>query len=49
MRRDKLGALLGIGYGNVKKMVERLNHYGVTREEFNKAVAALDEEGKEQD
>ncbi|MCH3950750.1 MAG: ribonuclease M5 [Acidaminococcus sp.] len=49
LRRDKLGALLGIGYGNVKKMVERLNHYGVTREEFNKAVAALDEEGKEQD
>ena len=32
-KRDALGAELGIGYGNVKKMVERLNHYGVTRDD----------------
>ncbi|MBR0261445.1 MAG: ribonuclease M5 [Selenomonadaceae bacterium] len=32
--RDKVGAALGIGYGNVKTFVRRLNNYGVTREEF---------------
>ena len=38
--RDKIGAILGIGYGNVKTFVKRLNSYGVTREEF---IAALNE------
>lgn len=37
--RDKVGAALGIGYGNVKTFVKRLNNYGVTREEFMEAVA----------
>lgn len=32
--RDKIGAALGIGYGNVKTFVRRLNSYGVPREEF---------------
>ena len=32
--RDKVGAMLGIGYGNVKTFVRRLNNYGVTRAEF---------------
>lgn len=41
-RRDALGAELGIGYGNVKKMVERLNHYGVTRDEFNRALQIIE-------
>ena len=41
-KRDALGAELGIGYGNVKKMVERLNHYGVTRDEFNKALQIIE-------
>ena len=36
--RDKVGAILGIGYGNVKTFVRRLNNYGVTREEFLEAV-----------
>ena len=36
--RDKIGAELGIGYGNVKTFVRRLNSYGITREEFNEAV-----------
>ena len=36
--RDKIGAILGIGYGNVKTFVNRLNSYGVTREEFMDAV-----------
>lgn len=37
-RRDKIGAALGIGYGNVKTFVCRLNNYGVTREEFLNAI-----------
>lgn len=36
--RDKIGAALGIGYGNVKTFVKRLNSYGVTREEFMEAL-----------
>lgn len=39
--RAKIGAVLGIGYANAKKFLERLNHYGITREEFDKAVATL--------
>lgn len=36
--RDKVGAALGIGYGNVKTFVNRLNSYGVTRAEFLEAL-----------
>ena len=36
--RDKIGAALGIGYGNVKTFVKRLNNYGVTRAEFTEAL-----------
>ena len=42
-RRDALGAELGIGYGNAKRFLERLNHYGVSREEF---LAALEKIGE---
>lgn len=42
-RRDALGAELGVGYGNAKRFLERLNHYGVTREEFLAAVKKLGE------
>lgn len=40
-RRDQMGAWLGIGYGNAKRFLERLNSYGVTRREFNEALAQL--------
>lgn len=43
-RRDSLGALLGIGHGNAKRFLSRLNNYGVTRSEFETAVAALPQE-----
>ena len=33
-RRDSLGRELGIGYGNSKVFLSRLNQYGVTRREF---------------
>lgn len=43
-RRDALGAELGIGYGNAKRFLERLNHYGVNREEFTAALKKLESE-----
>nr|NNM89909.1 ribonuclease M5 [Bacilli bacterium] len=42
MRRAKLGALLGVGYGNVKAFLGRLNALSVTREEFQAAIIVLD-------
>jgi len=40
-RRAKLGKLLGIGYGNSKQFLSRLNNYGVTREEFEEALKKI--------
>lgn len=40
-RRDQVGAILGIGYGNAKTFLKRLNHYGITREEFLSAVSQI--------
>lgn len=36
-RRDKIGALLGIGYGNAGTFLARLNHFGIQREELEQA------------
>lgn len=33
-RREALGKRLGIGYGNSKSFLKKLNRYGITREEF---------------
>lgn len=40
-RREHLGEILGIGYGNTKTFLRRLNNYGITAEEFKKALSAL--------
>ena len=45
-RRNALGVLVGVGYANAKTFLARLNHYGVTREEFDRALAEMD--GKEE-
>lgn len=37
-KRDRVGAILGIGYGNSRQFVKRLNHFGITRQEWNSAV-----------
>jgi ribonuclease M5 len=37
-KRDKLGKLLGIGYGNSKVFLNRLNQYGIERQEFVTAI-----------
>lgn len=43
-RRAKVGEILGIGCCNAKQFLSRLNRYGVTREEFGRAVLSLEEE-----
>ena len=40
-KRARLGAILGIGYCNAKQFLQRLNNYGVTREEFQTAIEDL--------
>ena len=48
-RRMKLGKELGLGYGNASQMLSRLNNYGITKEEFIKAINKVEkqiEEGK---
>lgn len=46
LRRAKLGAELGIGYANAKTFLKRLNHYGVTRQEFEEALAKEGDDSK---
>lgn len=43
-RRAAVGAVLGIGYGNAKQFLRRLNHYGVSREEWFDALQQIEEE-----
>lgn len=42
-KRDRIGALLGIGYGNSRQFLKRLNHFGITRKEWEEAMDALEE------
>lgn len=42
-RRAIVGAKLGIGYGNAKQFLLRLNNYGVTREEFELVMAETED------
>lgn len=35
------GKILGIGYCNTKQFLNRLNHYGITKEEYNRVIDAL--------
>lgn len=42
-RRDEVGRILGIGYGNAKQFLSRLNNYGVSREEFIEALKKIEE------
>lgn len=44
LRRKRLAALLSIGYANSKNFLWRLNALGITRAEFAKALAQLEEE-----
>lgn len=42
-KRDKLGKLLGVGYGNGKVFLSRLNQYGIERQEFIRAAEEIEE------
>lgn len=44
-RRDKLGKELGIGYGNSKIFLNRLNQYGIERQEFVRAAEKIEDRG----
>ena len=46
-RRDLLGKELGIGLGNGRQLIARLNSYGITKEEFLKAIKKIDREEEE--
>lgn len=45
-RRDSLGKVLGIGYGNGKQFINRLNHYGITRKEYLEALSVIEKESE---
>ncbi|HHV46237.1 MAG TPA: ribonuclease M5 [Tissierellia bacterium] len=42
-RREKLGDILGIGYCNAKQFLNRLNNFGITREELLRALEMIEE------
>ncbi len=37
-KRGEIGDILGIGYSNSKQFVNRLNNFGITRKEFERAL-----------
>ena len=43
-RRDRLGKILGIGYGNGKAFLKRLNKFGISREEFLAGIMELEDD-----
>ena len=45
-RRGDLGEILGIGYSNAKQLLNRLNNFGISREEFLEAMERIDGAGK---
>lgn len=44
-RRQRVGKILGIGYGNSKSFLRKLNQYGITKEEFNEAICTQRNKG----
>lgn len=45
-KREKLAYILGIGYCNSKQLLNRLNNFGITKEEFYQALERIEEDGK---
>lgn len=41
-RREALGKILGIGGGNSNAFLKKLNHFGITKEEYNEALRNID-------
>lgn len=40
-RREMLGSILGIGYSNVKSFLNKLNRFGISKEEFDEALSTI--------
>lgn len=43
-RREQLGDILGIGYGNGKQLLKRLNMFRIQKQQFDQAVDQITEE-----
>ncbi len=41
-RREKIGKILGIGYGNGKSFLAKLNKFDISKEEFYEALRTID-------
>ena len=41
-RREALGAVLGIGYGNSSSFLKKLNRFGITRQQFENGLKDID-------
>ena len=44
-RRAEVGRLLGIGGGNAKALLSKLNSFSITREEFDDTIRTIDNKG----
>ena len=44
-RRQELGSMLAIGGGNAKALLNRLNSFNISREEFDETIRAIDNKG----
>ncbi|KIS04148.1 ribonuclease M5 [Paucilactobacillus wasatchensis] len=44
LRRERLGEILGIGYGNGKQLLKRLNLFQISQTQFADAIKQLDQE-----
>lgn len=40
-KREALGKILGIGYANNKGLIKKLNHFRVSRKDFDEAVSTI--------
>lgn len=47
-KRAEVGKLLGIGYGNAKAFLKKLNKFGVTVEELHEAILACGDGGADE-
>lgn len=45
-KRDALGKELGIGYANTSQFLKRLNNYGITKDEFRRAINKINKCGE---
>jgi ribonuclease M5 len=43
VKRAQVGAILGIGYGNAKQFLSRLNHFDISRTEWQNAIKEINE------